>query len=73
MAERVGFEPTYSLLDRNSISSRARYDLFGTSPGAQKAIKDRGLCKREFHSIKDRIGNLGSEETAEKRDAETSE
>jgi hypothetical protein len=28
----VGFEPTYSLLDRNSISSRARYDLFGTSP-----------------------------------------
>jgi hypothetical protein len=32
VAERVGFEPTYSLLGRISISSRARYDRFGTSP-----------------------------------------
>ncbi len=32
VAERVGFEPTYSLLGRNPISSRTRYDLFGTSP-----------------------------------------
>jgi hypothetical protein len=38
LAERVGFEPTYTLLGRNSISSRARCDLFGTSPG-QKATK----------------------------------
>jgi hypothetical protein len=39
VAERVGFEPTYSLLDRNSISSRARYDLFGTSPAIQSLSK----------------------------------
>ena len=32
LAERVGFEPTYSFLSRNPISSRTRYDLFGTSP-----------------------------------------
>ena len=40
MAERVGFEPTYSLLDRNSISSRARYDLFGTSPQKRESLAD---------------------------------
>jgi hypothetical protein len=32
VAERAGFEPAYSLLDHNPISSRTRYDLFGTSP-----------------------------------------
>ncbi len=32
MAERVGFEPTCRLLTDNPISSRARYDHFGTSP-----------------------------------------
>ena len=32
VAERVGFEPTYPLMRGNSISSRARYDRFGTSP-----------------------------------------
>ena len=32
LAERVGFEPTDRLLTRHSISSRARYDHFGTSP-----------------------------------------
>ena len=42
LAERVGFEPTYTLLGRNSISSRARYDLFGTSPG-QKGTKVDGF------------------------------
>ncbi len=31
MAERVGFEPTCPVRD-NPISSRTRYDLFGTSP-----------------------------------------
>ena len=32
MAERVGFEPTYRLITGNSISSRARYGRFATSP-----------------------------------------
>ena len=32
LAERVGFEPTYRLLTDNSISSRARYGHFATSP-----------------------------------------
>ena len=32
LAERVGFEPTCRLLTDNPISSRARYDRFGTSP-----------------------------------------
>jgi hypothetical protein len=31
MAERVGFEPTCRLPD-NTLSRRARYDHFGTSP-----------------------------------------
>ena len=31
LAETVGFEPTCRLPD-NTISSRARYDLFDTSP-----------------------------------------
>ena len=31
MAERVGFEPTCRLRD-NTLSRRARYDHFGTSP-----------------------------------------
>jgi hypothetical protein len=42
VAERVGFEPTYSLLGRNPISSRTRYDLFGTSP-AHESTKNPGL------------------------------
>jgi hypothetical protein len=42
LAERVGFEPTYSLLGRNPISSRTRYDLFGTSP-AHESTKNPGL------------------------------
>lgn len=32
MAERVGFEPTWSLWSPHPISSRRRYDHFGTSP-----------------------------------------
>ena len=32
MAERVGFEPTCPVKDQ-PISSRCRYDRFGTSPG----------------------------------------
>ncbi len=32
VAERVGFEPTVRLLDVQPISSRPRYDRFGTSP-----------------------------------------
>ena len=32
LAERVGFEPTYRLLTDNTISSRARYGHFATSP-----------------------------------------
>ncbi len=32
MAERVGFEPTVRLLSVQTISSRPRYDRFGTSP-----------------------------------------
>ncbi|CAO0824763.1 hypothetical protein DFAR_910006 [Desulfarculales bacterium] len=32
LAERVGFEPTCRVLADNPISSRARYDHFGTSP-----------------------------------------
>jgi hypothetical protein len=32
LAERVGFEPTLRLLDVLTISSRPRYDHFGTSP-----------------------------------------
>ncbi len=32
MAEGVGFEPTWGLITPNSISSRARYDHFGTPP-----------------------------------------
>jgi hypothetical protein len=42
VAERVGFEPTYSLLGRNPISSRTRYDLFGTSP-AHESTKIPGV------------------------------
>ena len=36
MAERVGFEPTYQLITGNSISSRARYDRFATSPSSER-------------------------------------
>ena len=32
LAERVGFEPTVRLLGAQTISSRPRYDHFGTSP-----------------------------------------
>ena len=40
LAERVGFEPTCRLPD-NTLSRRARYDHFGTSP--QRASKPEGL------------------------------
>jgi hypothetical protein len=36
MAERVGFEPTYQLITGNSISSRARYGRFATSPSSER-------------------------------------
>jgi hypothetical protein len=53
VAERVGFEPTYSLLDRNSISSRARYDLFGTSPATQSLSKLVGSPNDNWEFIED--------------------
>ena len=40
LAERVGFEPTCRLLTRNPISSRARYDHFGTSPRRHSSDKE---------------------------------
>jgi hypothetical protein len=43
MAERVGFEPTCRLRD-NTLSRRARYDHFGTSPQGG----DRGEQKRQY-------------------------
>jgi hypothetical protein len=49
MAERVGFEPTCRLLAHNSISSRARYNLFGTSPG-RKRTKVRRISKKDNSS-----------------------
>ena len=36
VAERVGFEPTYQLITGNSISSRARYGRFATSPSSER-------------------------------------
>ena len=47
VAERVGFEPTDRLLARHSISSRARYDLFGTSP-ERKAYQNRRASPKTF-------------------------
>ena len=38
MAERVGFEPTCRLPD-NTLSRRARYDHFGTSPVRRNNLK----------------------------------
>jgi hypothetical protein len=38
MAERVGFEPTCRLPD-NTLSRRARYDHFGTSPVRCNCLK----------------------------------
>ena len=38
MAERVGFEPTCRLPD-NTLSRRARYDHFGTSPVRWNSLK----------------------------------
>ena len=43
MAERVGFEPTYRLLTDNSISSRARYGHFATSPRCQPGLARGGV------------------------------
>ena len=37
MAERVGFEPTVRGLGEQPISSRPRYDHFGTSPLAEES------------------------------------
>ena len=45
VAERGGFEPPKRLLAPNSISSRARYDLFGTSPGGKSLPEIRHLQK----------------------------
>jgi hypothetical protein len=53
MAERVGFEPTYSLLDRNPISSRARYDLFGTSPAIQRLSESGRSTKDNWRFLED--------------------
>jgi hypothetical protein len=53
LAERVGFEPTYSLLDRNPISSRARYDPFGTSPVIQRLSESRPSTKDNWGLLKD--------------------
>ena len=39
-AERVGFEPTVRLLDVQPISSRPRYDHFGTSPCLKKLLEE---------------------------------
>ena len=55
MAERVGFEPTCRLPD-NTLSRRARYDHFGTSP--QKAAS-----KRTFYYSLHRRGRLDAEAT----------
>ena len=38
LAERVGFEPTCRLPD-NTLSRRARYDHFGTSPVRWNSLK----------------------------------
>ncbi len=38
LAERMGFEPTCQELPGNSISSRARYDHFDTSPMVIKPL-----------------------------------
>ena len=38
MAERVGFEPTCRLPD-NTLSRRARYDHFGTSPSRKTRVR----------------------------------
>ena len=39
MAERAGFEPARQLLAAQSLSKRARYDHFGTSPQLFLQIK----------------------------------
>ena len=48
MAERVGFEPTCRLPD-NTLSRRARYDHFGTSPHAQNAQVVQKQDSSSFH------------------------
>ena len=48
MAERVGFEPTCRLPD-NTLSRRARYDHFGTSPHAQNAQVVQKRDSSSFH------------------------
>ena len=42
MAERGGFEPPWELVAPKSISSRSRYDHFGTSPRLVKSPKRWG-------------------------------
>jgi len=37
----AAFEPTVRLLDVQPISSRPRYDHFGTSPCLKKLLKER--------------------------------
>jgi hypothetical protein len=50
MAERVGFEPTCRLLTDNPISSRARYDHFGTSPDLTLSCPEEDIL--ECHSLR---------------------
>jgi hypothetical protein len=42
MAEEVGFEPTCPVLRDKSISSRPRYDHFGTPPRAIQRVSRTG-------------------------------
>jgi F0F1-type ATP synthase assembly protein I len=70
MAERVGFEPTYTLLGRNSISSRARYDLFGTSPG-QKGTKVDGFPINYFARAEGSLEGASSKYQNRARGCET--
>ena len=56
VAERVGFEPTYRLLARNPISSRARYDLFGTSPAMRTLSESEGRAKENWELLYADVG-----------------
>ena len=47
MAERGGFEPPWELVAPKSISSRSRYDHFGTSPLILSNISNATICYNE--------------------------
>ena len=51
MAERVGFEPTYRLLTDNTISSRARYGHFATSPHGKLPLIRDTVTAESVHNI----------------------